>query len=126
MPKKKIVISEDDEYVLDYISYVLRVNNFEIDVAYDGQQALNITREKKPDIVILDLMSPKFNAFQICEQLDKDVRTRGIPRILMTALPIVEIENKIEKFGIYCLIKKPFSSKELLDSINEIIAKKGG
>lgn len=113
----------DDEKDLTYaVSLQLEANNFEVLLANDGQEALEIARRKKPDLIILDLMLPKIDGFKVCRMLKFDEKYKNIPIILFTARA-QEADKKLGKeVGADCYITKPFDSKELLAKINELLS----
>ncbi len=122
MAQKKIVVSEDDQYIADFITHIFRGTDFEVFFARDGQQALDLVGKEVPDLIIMDYMTPKLNAFQICQELNKDEKMRTIPKIIMTASGKDEIAQGLDKFGVRSLIKKPFFASELLKSVESALA----
>ena len=89
----KILIVEDKQDNIDLISYFLKPQNYEIQVAMNGEAAIEMITKSPPDIILLDIMLPRMNGFEVCERIKKDPRTRFIPVIMITALK--ELKDKI-------------------------------
>ncbi len=122
MSKKRILLVDDEKDLTYAVSLQLEANNFEVLLASDGQEALEIARRKKPDLIILDLMLPKIDGFKVCRMLKFDEKYKNIPIILFTARA-QEADKKLGKeVGADCYITKPFDSKELLAKINELLS----
>jgi len=122
MSKKRILLVDDEKDLTYAVSLQLEANNFEVLLANDGQEALEIARRKKPDLIILDLMLPKIDGFKVCRMLKFDEKYKNIPIILFTARA-QEADKKLGKeVGADCYITKPFDSKELLAKINELLS----
>lgn len=121
MDKKRILLVDDEKDLAYAVGLQLEANNFEVLLASDGQEALDIARRKKPDLIILDLMLPKIDGFKVCRMLKFDEKYKNIPIILFTARA-QEADKKLGKeVGADSYITKPFDSKELLDKIKEFI-----
>ena len=94
----KILIVEDKQDNVDLISYFLKPQNYEIIVAMDGETAIEKIAESTPDIILLDIMLPKMNGFDVCERVKKNPDTRFIPIIMITALK--ELKDKIRSLEV--------------------------
>ncbi len=121
MDKKKILISEDDQYIVDFMSHIFRGTNYDAVFARDGYEALQLIPKENPALLILDYMTPKLNAFQLCQELNKNEQYRSIPKIVMTASEKNEIEEGLEKYGIKALVKKPFFANDLMKAIETVL-----
>ena len=117
----KILIVEDKQDNIDLISYFLKPQNYEIQVAMDGETAIEMVTKSPPDIILLDIMLPKMNGFEVCERVKKDPRTRFIPVIMITALK--ELKDKIHSLevGADDFITKPFENVELLTRVKSLL-----
>lgn len=119
---KKVLVVDDDEYVVELISYALKKNNFEVIVARDGMQARALLAKEKPDLLILDVMVPKIDGIQLCEGIKKDTVLRDIPVIMISAAEREEITDKIKELGVQLFLRKPFTTNELISGINAIFS----
>jgi putative two-component system response regulator len=89
----RILVVDDDPAIRDLLRLILEMENFEIEVAPDGQGALSLLeRIEKPDLILLDLMMPTMNGWQLYSALQEDARFRDIPVVVMTAYSSHEIE----------------------------------
>ena len=116
---KNILISEDNRDLSNTLFRALTRFNFKVDVAFDGVQALDKLTNNKYDCVILDVMIPRINGFDVC----KNMRVKGdhTPVLMLTAK--AEDEDRAEGLavGANIYMTKPFSLKELVDNIKELI-----
>ena len=117
----KILIVEDKQDNIDLLSYFLKPQNYELMVAMDGESAIEMITKTPPDIILLDIMLPKMNGFDVCERVKKDPRTRFIPVIMITALK--ELKDKIHSLevGADDFITKPFENVELLTRVKSLL-----
>lgn len=117
---KKIMLVEDDVYVLDVAVLALkRKSDFEIMACKNGRQALAECAEFKPDLVLLDYMMPEMTGMEVLRRLKKNDSTKHIPVVLMTALGKDMCEDFME-VGAADVIYKPFNVLTLGDKICEI------
>ena len=114
----KILVVDDETSVTDLIGYNLKKAHYEVLVAHDGEAALNIAREKDPDLILLDLMLPKIDGLDVCRELRK---TSQVPIIMVTARG-EETDRVIGlELGADDYLCKPFSMRELLARIKAVL-----
>ena len=109
---KKVLIVDDEKAIVDILKYNLQKNEFETAEAYDGAEALRLARETDPDIILLDIMLPYMDGFEVCKALRDD--GNNVPIIMLPAR-----EDETDKvFGLEIgaddYITKPFSIRELM------------
>lgn len=116
--QKTLLIVDDNSELTDFIRESFEKKFKEILVAYDGKAALQIVRDKLPDVVISDVMMPKMDGYELCKQLKSDLKTSYIPVILLTARD--ESEGKLQgyKMGADAYIAKPFEIDILYELVN--------
>ena len=109
---KRILIVEDEKNIVDILSFNLTREGYETLEAYDGQAGLQLALEQNPDLILLDLMLPKMDGFDVCRNLRKE--NRSTPVIMLTARE--EETDKVLglELGAHDYITKPFSMRELL------------
>ena len=118
---KKILIIEDEVELVEMLKVRLEANGYDIISAYDGQTGLDRAKKEKPDLILLDLMLPKIDGYQICGTLKKDKEYSRIPIIIFSARA-QEHEIKLGKeLGADDYITKPFEPSVLLAKIKELI-----
>jgi len=117
----KILIVDDNKENIDLIAYFLKPQNYQIFTAVDGVEALSQVEQVQPDIILLDIMLPKMDGFQVCERIKKNLETRFIPVIMITALK--ELKDKIRSLevGADDFISKPFENVELLTRVKSLL-----
>jgi len=121
--KQKILVVDDEKELIALVSLHMKMAGFEVFTAANGEKALELSREEKPDLIILDLMIPKIDGWQVCEQLREDPATKDIPVIMLTAR--TQIEDKLKGFeaGADDYVTKPFSPRELVARVKRVLAR---
>jgi len=119
-PRKRILLVDDDQEIIESMQIALRANGYEVLVARDGNQGLAMADRENPDLVILDMMMPKRSGFLVLEKLR---RTRPIPiRVIMvTANEGNRHKAYAETLGVDDYIRKPFAIDRLLDSVSRLL-----
>lgn len=118
---RRVVLADDDATTIILISTILRHFRFECEVAHDGAQAFEIAREKKPDLVLLDVSMPHMNGFEALTALRGNSATMNTPVILVSAHRDEAEVVKGFSLGADDYITKPFNSGELMARINRVL-----
>lgn len=121
--KKSILIVDDSVDNLHLLQFVLETEGYNIKLANNGYEALNTVKEYQPDLILLDVMMPKMNGYEVVYHLREDEGFSFIPICLLTADKYVNHRNAIA-VGANALIHKPVDIKYLLSKIEEILALK--
>lgn len=122
MAKQKRILIVDDEVQLQQAMTIrLEVNDFEVIGAQDGQEGLDKAKKENPDLIILDLMLPKINGFEVCRMLKFDDKYKSIPIIILSALDQQEEREKAVRCGSDAYFIKPFDFELLITKINSLI-----
>ena len=115
---KTILIVDDDPDVLDSLRRILRVNEYKVFTATNGEECLEKVNEFNPDLVLLDIMMPGMNGLETAESIRK---FSDVP-IIVVSIKANELNEEItEKYKFAAKIQKPFQSEELLKSINAVL-----
>jgi DNA-binding response OmpR family regulator len=124
--RRFILIVEDERDTANLLQLHLQRRGYQTTVAADGFDALNLTFESHPDLVILDLMLPKLHGFEVCRMLKASPSTRGIPVVMLTA--VASTESKVEGFNVGAndYLTKPFEISELLARIASLLQRSRG
>lgn len=124
MTKKKILVVDDELDVQSIISFRLEINGYDVSVASDGQDGLDKIKEGKPNLVLLDLMLPKINGFEICRMIKFDDKFKDLPIIILSALDKEDDRKKAMDAGADAYFLKPFDLESLLGKISSLLTGK--
>ncbi len=122
--KTKILIVDDTVDTVELLRKRFRSEGYETMEAYDGQEGLDQVYEYQPDLVLLDVMMPRIDGFEVCAKLKKDETTRNIPILMLTAKSEVPDKVKGLDIGADGYITKPFDYKEVAARVRSLLAKK--
>jgi DNA-binding response OmpR family regulator len=122
---KRILCIEDEPEMIDLIKLILNRRGFEVVGASGGKEGLKVVREIHPDLVLLDLMMPEMDGWEVYQQMKAEESTRNIPVIIVTA----KAQNIDKVLGLHIAkvddyIAKPFGPQELIDSVEKILSQK--
>jgi len=124
LAKNKILVVDDEKDILDLVEYNLKQEGYKVTCVLTGEEALDSIREKKPDLILLDLMLPGVDGFEVCRQLKRDEQTRDIPVVMLTAKgEDIDVVTGLE-LGADDYIVKPFSPRILIARIRAVLRKK--
>ena len=118
---KKILIADDEPNIVISLEFLLKREGYEVVVAYNGVEALAGVRAERPDMVILDVMMPQRNGFEVCQDLRQDPEFKGLRIMMLTAKGRETEVSKGLALGADVYMTKPFSTKELLARIKALI-----
>jgi len=123
---KRLVYIEDEPEMIDLVRLILGRRGFVVSGANGGRQGLELVRSELPDMILLDLMMPDMDGWDVYHQLKSDEQTRDIPVIVITA----KAQNIDKVLGLRVAkvedyIAKPFSPQELLERVEEVLARQG-
>jgi len=118
----EVLVVDDDRKIVNLVGLYLKREGFNVLVAYDGEEALNLAIQRQPALIILDLMLPKMSGIEVCQILRSETR---IPIIMLTARTTEE--DKIEGLDIGAddYVTKPFSPKELMSRVRAVLRRAG-
>lgn len=118
---KKILIVDDEPNIVMALEYTFKKNNYEVFIARDGQEALDIVKNSFPDLIILDVMMPMVDGYATLEQIRKDSNLKHTKVIFLSAK---NKESDIEKgilLGADAYLTKPFSIKKVVEQVSELL-----
>ncbi len=122
--KRRLLYIEDEQEMIDLVRLILNRRGFEITGANGGREGLDAIRQLKPDLVLLDLMMPDMDGWDVYQQMKADPATTNIPVIVITA----KAQSIDKVLGLHIAkvddyISKPFSPQELVDSVEKVLAR---
>ncbi len=126
---KKVLIVEDNEEIRESLASMLQLKGYDVLLAEDGAAGLDLTQKKHPDLVVLDVMMPRMNGYEVCAKIQSDEKLKDIPVIMTTALTSQENNAEDdavwrERLKIAEFISKPYSLGEVTETITEILSSK--
>lgn len=119
---KKILIVDDEPNIVMTLEYTFKKSNYEVFIARDGQEALDILKTNFPDVIILDIMMPMVDGFATLEQIRKDANLQHTKVMFLSAK---NKESDIEKglaLGADAYMTKPFSIKKVVEKVEELMS----
>ena len=121
MAKRKILIIEDDRDIVEMVEYNLREDGYATLSALNGEDGVNLARSEQPDLIILDIMLPIIDGFEVCRTLKSDDTTAHIPIIILSAKSQETDKVVGLELGADDYVTKPFSPRELIARIRAIM-----
>jgi two-component system alkaline phosphatase synthesis response regulator PhoP len=118
---KKVLIADDEQNIVISLEFLLRREGFEVFIASDGEEALLRLRAEKPDLVLLDVMMPKMNGFDVCQAIRADPDLADIRVLMLTAKGREAEVSKGLGLGADAYMTKPFSTKELVAQVRALL-----
>jgi DNA-binding response OmpR family regulator len=122
---KRIIYIEDEQEMIDLVRLILSRKGYQVKGAIGGQEGLDLVRAESPDLVLLDLMMPDMDGWEVYQQMKAGITTRGIPVIVVTA----KAQNIDKVLGVHIAkvddyISKPFSPQQLIESVEKVLNRK--
>ncbi|MDH3626532.1 MAG: response regulator [Acidobacteriota bacterium] len=116
-----ILVVDDDAFIRKPLEYILEQEGFEARIACDGDECLEQVKKHRPDLIILDVMMPKRDGFEVCEVLKSDAELRDIPVILLSARGRENDQRRGIELGAADFMTKPYSPSELIGRVRELL-----
>ena len=120
MPKN-ILIVDDEPSIIVPVQFLMEQNGYDVMVAFSGEEAMEIIAEKKVDLILLDIMLPVIDGFEVCQRVRENPQWNKIKIILLTALGSDANVEKGLALGADAYITKPFSNIEIVDKVKELL-----
>lgn len=117
---KKILVVDDERHIVRLVQVNLEKVGYQVVTAYDGVEALEQVAKEKPDMIILDVMMPRMDGFEVLKKLQSDAATREIPVIMLTAKAQDADIFRGWSSGVSSYLTKPFNPRELLTFVERI------
>lgn len=116
----RVLIAEDEPHIVESLGFVLQRNGFEVIPVFDGEAAIARLRSDPPDVMILDVMLPRLNGFEVLKQVKSDPALRSIPVIILTAKGQAHDRRMAEEIGVDGFMTKPFSNQEIVEEVRRL------
>ncbi len=124
MADRKVLVVDDEIHIVHVVAIKLRNNGFEVIAADNGAEGLKLALAEKPDIIVTDYQMPVMTGIELVEQLRQNEETKDIPVIMLTARSFAIPQQQQDDLRISGCLSKPFSPKELLGNIEDILYQK--
>jgi len=119
---KKILIADDEQNIVISLEFLMKREGFEVSIANDGEEAVNMIRAQRPDLVLLDVMMPKKSGFEVCQEIKADPALQSVRILMLTAKGRDTEVAKGLALGADAYMTKPFSTKELVERVRSMLA----
>jgi DNA-binding response OmpR family regulator len=116
----RVLIVEDEPNIVESLTFLLRRAGHDVVSVLDGDAALAHLRTHAPDVVILDLMLPRRNGFEVLKTIRAEAALRAVPVIVLTAKGQPQDRKRAEEIGVEAFITKPFSNREIVDAVRRL------
>jgi DNA-binding response OmpR family regulator len=125
---QKILIVDDDPDLVEAVSIILENKGYEVVAAYDGVEGLKMARTENPDLIVLDVMMPNKDGYEVCKELKADEKYRAIPILLLTAVVAnIPTSKYTQQMGMETeaddYVDKPVEPDELVRRVEALISK---
>lgn len=120
---KRILIADDEPNIVISLEYLMRREGYEVGVARDGDEALEMIRRQPPDLVLLDAMMPGKSGFEVCQQVRADETLSEVRILMLTAKGRENDMTKGKALGVDAYVVKPFSTRDLAEQVRDILDK---
>ena len=117
----RVLIVEDEPHIVESLSFVLSREGFSVASVLDGEAAVESLRRDPPDLVILDVMIPRLNGFEVLKVAKSDPALKAIPVIVLTAKGQLQDRRLAEEIGSDGFMTKPFSNREIVEQVRRLI-----
>ena len=121
MAENKVLVVDDEIHIVHVVSIKLRNNGYEVISAENGAEAFDLACREKPDIIVTDFQMPVMTGLEFVQKLRQSEQTKDIPVIMLTARGFAIEDESKEQLQISEFLSKPFSPKELLRTIDDIL-----
>lgn len=121
MPGKKILVVDDEPNVVRTLTFVLKKEGYDVSSAGDGEEALSRVRESKPDMMFLDVMMPKKNGYEVCQELKSNSGSSDIHIVMLSAKGQEADREKALTLGADEFMTKPFSPVGVVERVKALL-----
>ena len=117
----RVLVVDDEESVRNLLQRVLKEAGYDVVTGANGQEAVDMARKHKPNLIFMDIMMPHMGGYDACSRIKNDKSTKGIPVVMLTALGYDLNKELAAETGADGYITKPFTSEDLLNTISKFL-----
>ena len=118
----RVLIAEDEANIAESLRFILGREGYDVACVVDGESALRRLRSDPPDVLMLDVMLPGMNGFEVLKNVRADASLSALPVIILTAKTQAQDRRLAEELGAQAYITKPFSNREVVEQLRRLIA----
>jgi len=118
---RKILVVDDEPSIVRPLAFILKKNGYKVITASNGEEGLNVAQTEKPDLIFLDVMMPRKNGYEVCEELKGDPDLKYIYIIILTARGVELDEEEKKRVNADEYMSKPFSPIRVVERVNAIL-----
>lgn len=116
-----ILIAEDEPSILEALTFVLQRAGWSVHAVTDGEAVMNAVRNKRPRVLVLDIMMPKRSGFEVLKQIRADADTQALPVLVLTAKGQAQDRRVAEELGADRFVTKPYSNVDVVDAVRALL-----
>jgi DNA-binding response OmpR family regulator len=116
-----VLIAEDEPHLVELLTFILEREGYDAAAVFDGESAVDRLRNDTPDVMILDLMLPKLDGYEVLKTIRADNRLAKLPVLMLTAKGQDRDRRVAEDLGVNAFITKPFSNREVVDCVAGLV-----
>ncbi|MEM1314659.1 MAG: response regulator [Pseudomonadota bacterium] len=121
MTAKRVLIAEDEPHIVESLRFILNREGYDVDDAPDGEAAWDRLRDARPDVLILDVMLPRLNGFDLLRRLRADPGAAGTPVLMLTAKGQAQDRRTALDAGADAFITKPFANRDVVEHVRRLL-----
>lgn len=118
----RVLIAEDEPNIVESLSFILGREGCDVTAVFDGEAVLARLRSDRPDVVILDVMLPKMNGFEVLKRIKSDPELRSLPVLVLTAKGQDKDRKTAEELGADAFVTKPFANRDIVERVMGLAA----
>lgn len=118
----KVLITEDEPNIIESLTFILKRAGYDVAAVSDGEAAMQELHTHRPDVMILDLMVPKLNGFEVLKRVKSDPALSALPVLVLSAKGQAHDRRLVEDMGADAFVTKPFSNRNLIEQIGRLCA----
>jgi len=119
--KKKVLVVEDEPHISKLVTFILEKEGYEVLNAYVGQEGIDIAMKERPNLIVLDVMMPNMDGFEVAEILGEREETKDIPILMLSSATQFRDKMRSVEVGAVDYVTKPFDNDELIQKVEEYI-----
>ena len=123
---KRVLLAEDEPNIVESLTFLLERAGFQVELQSDGRQVVSAAKADTPDVLILDVMLPGLDGYEILRQLRADQRSESLPVLMLTAKGQREDRETALEHGADLFMTKPFANSEIIAAVKELASRGAG